>query len=109
MTDANDAAENEDTGEIDVTIETELIDVDGDGIVDVISETVTTLIDLDGDGVVDVVDVTTTTGYDLDGDGVPDVIESASITGADLDGDGEISEDEIEIEETVAVREDLVD
>ena len=109
MTEATDTAENEDSGEIDITIETELIDVDGDGVVDVITETVTTLVDVDGDGVVDLVDVTTTTGYDLDGDGVPDVIESASVTGADLDGDGEISEDEIEIEETVAVRDDLVE
>jgi len=109
MTEVTDTADSEDSGEIDITIETELIDVDGDGVVDVISETVTTLIDVDGDGVVDLVDVTTTTGYDLDGDGVPDVIESTSVTGADLDGDGEISEGEIEIEETVAVRDDLVD
>lgn len=109
MTEASDAAGSEDTGEIDVSIETELVDVDGDGVVDVISETVTTLIDVDGDGVVDVVDVTTTTGYDLDGDGVPDVVESTSVTGVDLDGDGEISDDEIEIEETIAAREDLLD
>ena len=57
----------------------------------------------------DIVERTTTTAYDVDGDGVPDVIESTTVTGVDVDGDGSFSDDEITIESTVAVREDLVD
>ncbi len=101
--------ETDDAVEIDVTIETEVVDVDGDGIADVVSETTTTTIDVDGDGIVDIIEVTTTTGYDLDGDGEVDVIESTTVTGIDVDGDGEFDDDEIEVEEIVAVREDLVD
>ena len=83
-------SETEDTGEIDVTIETEVIDFDGDGVADAVVETTTTIIDVDGDGVADIVDEST-------------------ITAVDLDGDGAFSDDEIEIEETTAVREDLVE
>ena len=83
-------SETEDTGEIDMTIETEVIDFDGDGVADAVVETTTTIIDVDGDGVADIVDEST-------------------ITAVDLDGDGAFSDDEIEIEETTAVREDLVE
>ena len=82
--------EPEVSADIDVSIETAVIDVDGDGIVDVIEQT-------------------TTTAYDVDGDGEPDLIETTTITGADVDGDGVIDEDEIEVEETIAVREDLLE
>ena len=64
-------AEDADTGDIEVVVETEFVDVDGDG--------------------------------------VPDIIESTTITGVDVNRDGSIDEDEIEIETTVAVREDLLD
>ena len=101
--------EPEESAEIDVTIETDLIDVDGDGVIDIVSETTTIAIDVDGDGIVDVIQQTTTTAYDVDGDGEPDLIESTTITGADVDGDGVISEDEIEIDEIVAVTEDLLE
>lgn len=75
-----------------------------------IAETTTTeLIDVDGDGAPDVVQQTTTTAIDVDGDGVPDILEQSTATAADLDGDGTISEDEVEIEETVAVRADLLE
>ncbi len=95
-------------GEITVTVETEVVDVDGDGVVDYVTEVVTTEVDLDGDGIVDVIQVKSTTAYDLDGDGVPDVVETTTVTAADLDGDGELSEDEVLIESELAVREDLI-
>ena len=76
---------------------------------DIIEQTTTTAYDIDGDGVPDIIEQTTTTAYDVDGDGVPDIIESTTITGVDVDGDGSFSEDEITIEETIAIREDLVD
>jgi hypothetical protein len=59
--------------------------------------------------VADAVEVTTTSAIDLDGDGEFDVIESTTVTGVDEDGDGEFSEDEIEVEEITAVREDLAE
>ncbi len=99
----------ENTGEIDMTIETEVIDLDGDGIADAVVETTTTLIDVDGDGIADIVQETTITAIDVDGDGEADIIDETTITAVDLDGDGEFSEDEISIEETTAVREDLLD
>jgi len=58
------------TGEIDITVDTELVDVDGDGLVDVAREVTTTVVDVDGDGVPDIIEQTTTTAYDIDGDGV---------------------------------------
>ena len=54
-------SDTDDAGEIDVTIETEVIDVDGDGVADMVIETTTTTIDVDGDGVADIVSETTTT------------------------------------------------
>ena len=102
-------SETDDTGEIDMTIETEVIDLDGDGVADAVVETTTTIIDVDGDGVADIVQETTITAIDVDGDGEVDIIDETTITAVDLDGDGEFSEDEIEIEETTAVREDLLD
>ena len=81
------------------TIDTEVIDLDGDGVADAVVETTTTVIDLDGDGVADVVQETTTTAIDLDGDGEVDIIDETTITAVDVDGDGEFSEDEIEVEE----------
>lgn len=62
-------------------------------------------IDIDGDGVADVVEVVATTVFDVDGDGVPDVVHVATAVGADLDGDGVIDDDEIETSEEVYVRE----
>jgi hypothetical protein len=67
------------------------------------------VIDVDGDGVADIVQETTITAVDLDGDGEVDIIDETTITAVDVDGDGEFSEDEIEIEETTAIREDLLD
>jgi hypothetical protein len=96
-------------GEIEVTVETELLDVDGDGVADVVREVVTTVVDVDGDGVPDIVEQTTTIAYDLDGDGVADVIESATVTGVDANRDGTISEDEITVDGLVSIREDFVD
>src|SRR3954452_5213366 len=121
-------SEPEESGNIDATIETSAIDIDGDGVADIVTE-VTTLVvdvdgdgvpdaveqttvtgyDLDGDGVPDAVDRTTVTAYDLDGDGVPDVITSSAVTAVDANGDGSIDEDEISVDEVVAVREDLVE
>ncbi|MET0663235.1 MAG: hypothetical protein ABWZ42_08895 [Ilumatobacteraceae bacterium] len=92
-----------------MTIETEVVDVDGDGIADVVSQTTTTTIDVDGDGEVDIVEVSTITAYDVDGDGEVDIIESTTVTGVDVDGDGEFDDDEIAVEEVVAVREGLGD
>lgn len=102
-------SETDDTGEIDTTIETEVIDVDGDGVADAVVETTTTIIDLDGDGVADIVQETTITAIDLDGDGEADIVDESTITAVDLDGDGVFSGDEIEIEETTVVRDDLVE
>jgi len=99
--------EQDSTGEIDVTVEA--VDVDGDGVADIVTETTTTSIDVDGDGVVDIVVQTTTTSIDLDGDGEADVISTETVMGVDADGDGEFSADEIEVEIELAVREDLVD
>jgi hypothetical protein len=120
--------ETNDGGQAEVDIETTVIDVDGDGVADGVSEVTTTVVDLDGDGIADVVERTTvtvldvdgdgvadvmqrttTTAYDVDGDGVPDVIESVTVTGVDVHGDGELSDDEISVDETLAVREDLLD
>ena len=52
-------AEQEDAGEgeIEVTVETEVIDVDEDGVPDIVSEVTTIVADLDGDGVPDVIEV----------------------------------------------------
>ncbi len=101
--------ETDGKGEIEVIVETESVDVDDDGVVDAVREVTTTVVDIDGDGVADIIEQTTITSYDIDGDGVPDIIEATTITGVDVDGDGSIGEDEITIEETVAIREDLVD
>ena len=65
--------------------------------------------DVDGDGVADVTEVITTTAIDVDGDGVVDAVRVTQAIGADLDGDGEISDDEIAVDDTVYVRDDLVD
>ena len=94
--------------EIDNVVETELVDVDGDWVVDVEREVTTTVVDVDGDGVPDFVEQTTTTAYDLDGDGVADIIETTTVTGIDANRDGRIDESEISIEAAVAVREDLL-
>jgi hypothetical protein len=102
-------SDTEDTGEIEMTIETEVIDLDGDGVADAVVETTTTLIDVDGDGIADIVQETTITAIDVDGDGLADIIDETTITAVDVDGDGEFSDDEIAIEETTAVREDLLD
>ena len=109
MSDTAEPTANEVQGDVNVTVETEVVDVDGDGVVDYVTETVTTAIDLDGDGIADVIQQKTTTVYDLDGDGTPDVVETTTITAADLDGDGDISEDEVLIESELAVREDLIE
>jgi len=42
-------SESEDAGDIEVTIETDVIDVDGDGIPDIVMEVTTIVADLDGD------------------------------------------------------------
>jgi len=57
----------------------------------------------------DAVDRTTVTGYDVDGDGVADVFESSTVTAVDADGGGTISEDEITVEDVVAVDDVLLD
>jgi len=90
-------------------VTTTVVDLDGDGIVDVVERTTVTVLDVDGDGVADIVQRTTTTAYDVDGDGVPDIIRSVTATGVDADGDGELSDDEVSVEETLVVREDLLD
>ncbi len=101
--------ETDDSAEIDVTIETEVVDVDDDGVADIVSQTTTTTIDVDGDGTVDIVEVSTITAIDVDGDGEVDIIESTTVTGVDVDGDGEFDEDEIAVEEVIAVREGLAE
>ena len=73
-------------------------DVTGDLTVEV------TQIDVDGDGVADIVRVVSTTVVDVDGDGVPDAIGVVEAIGADLDGDGVIDDDEIEVTEAVFIR-----
>jgi len=89
-------------GQIETTVETEFIDVDGDGTIDVIRETTTTVVDVDGDGTIDIVQQTVTTAYDLTGDGEADLVESTTVTGVDVDGDGEFSDGGIGIERTTA-------
>ena len=59
-----------------------------------------------GEGVPDVVVSTSTVAVDVDGDGVPDAVSVVEAIGVDVDGDGEISADELEVTETVAVRDD---
>lgn len=98
-----------DNASIETTVETEYIDVDGDGTIDAVRETTTHLVDVDGDGTIDIVQQTTVTAVDVDGDGQADIIESVTVTGVDVDGDGELSDDEITAEGAIAVREDLVD
>jgi hypothetical protein len=101
--------DTEDQAEIEIGIETDLVDIDGDGVIDAVSEVVTTVADVDGDGVADVVEQTTTTAYDVDGDGVADVVESTTVTGVDVNRDGTIDEDEIVVEHSLAVRDGFVD
>ena len=48
-------SEEADSGEIDVVVETDLVDVDGDGVVDMATEVTTIVADVDGDGVADVI------------------------------------------------------
>ena len=67
--------ENRTEGEIDIKVETEVVDVDGDGTIDAMRETTTTVVDVDGDGIPDIVQQTTTVAIDVDGDGVPDIVE----------------------------------
>ena len=100
-------------------------DLDGDGVTDAVEVTTITGVDVDGDGEPDIVEVATVTAFDVDGDGVPDLVTSTTITSVDVDGDGVadavvvveavgvdangdgvITEDEIEITETVLVRDD---
>jgi hypothetical protein len=99
----------ENEGTVEVTVETEVIDVDGDGVADIVRETTTTIIDVDGDGVPDIVQQTVTTAIDVDGDGTVDIIDQVTVTGVDVDGDGQLSDDEITVEGTTVVRDDLVD
>lgn len=82
------------------------VDVDGDGEADLLEETIVTAFDVDGDGVVDVVTMTSRAGVDLDGDGVPDVVAVVDAVGVDADDDGTIAENEIEVSQTVFVRDD---
>ncbi|MFZ4719583.1 MAG: hypothetical protein ACOYMR_09165 [Ilumatobacteraceae bacterium] len=96
-------------GTIETTVETEIVDVDGDGTPDAVRETTTHLVDVDGDGTIDIVQTTVTTAYDLTGDGQVDLVESTTVTGVDVDGDGEFSEDEISVEHTTAVRAELLE
>ncbi len=96
-------------GQIETTVETEYVDVDGDGTVDAVRETTTHLVDVDGDGTIDIVQQTVTTAYDLTGDGQVDLVESTTVTGVDVDGDGEFSDDEISIEQTTVVDEALLE
>ncbi len=77
-------------GSIETTVETEYIDLDGDGTIDAVRETTTHLVDVDGDGTIDIVQQTT-------------------VTGVDIDGDGEFSDDEITAEGALSVREDLLE
>lgn len=96
-------------GEVQQVTEVEVIDIDGDGVADAVRETTTTVVDVDGDGVADIVEVTTTTAIDVDGDGTPDIVQSTTVTGVDVDGDGEFSEDEIVVERTTAMTEELAE
>lgn len=100
---------DETQGQVEVGIETELVDLDGDGVVDAVREVTTTVVDVDGDGVPDLVEQTTTVAYDGDGDGIPDIIETTTITGVDANRDGTIDDDEISVDVSVAIREDLLD
>lgn len=96
-------------GEIQTAVETEYVDVDGDGTVDAVRETTTHLVDVDGDGTVDIVQQTVTTVYDLTGDGQADLVESTTVTAVDVDGDGEFSEDEIDVEHVTLVSEEVIE
>jgi len=102
-------AEDEDADAAEGTETVTLVDTDGDDAAD----TIVNEIDLDGDGVTDVVEVSTAvdtdgdgevdsivTAVDLDGDGVADVVEI--VTAVDTDGDGEADT----VVEIVAVVED---
>ena len=100
-------SETADSGQVEILVETEVIDADDNGSIDIVSEVTTIVADVDGDGVIDAVEQTTVTAYDLTGDGRADVIESTTITGIDADGDGVIGDDEITIETVEATREDL--
>jgi len=76
--------------EIEITVETEFVDLDGDGTIDAVREV-------------------TTTVADVDGDGVPDIVEQTTVTAVDLNGDGIIDGDEIAIETVIAVREGFLE
>jgi hypothetical protein len=69
----------------------------------------TTVVDVDGDGVPDIIQRTVTVAMDVDGDGVPDIVERITATGIDLNHDGTIDENEIEVEAELAVRKDLLE
>ena len=56
-----------------------------------------------------IIEETTVTAIDVDGDGVIDVVETVRVTGVDVNGDGELDDDEITVEASVAVRDDLAD
>ena len=66
-------------------------------------------VDVDGDGVPDIIQRTVTVAMDVDGDGVPDIVERITATGIDLNHDGTIDENEIEVEAELAVRKDLLE
>ena len=53
--------------------------------------------------------MTSATGVDVDGDGVPDAVAVVEAIGVDADGDGVIDDDEIEVSETVLVRDEDAD
>src|SRR5215207_4528056 len=72
--------QHDEEGAAAVSLESEAVDVDGDGAADIVTEVTTVVADLDGDGVIDVVEQTTASAYDLDGDGVPDAVDRTTIT-----------------------------
>ena len=60
--------------------------------------------DVDGDGVTDILEMVTTTAIDADGDGVVDLIDVLTAVGVDVNADGVLDDDEIEVTETIYVK-----
>ena len=73
---------------LDVPIETEFLDLDGDGVPDAVTTTRTIAVDISHDGHVDVIETTEEIASDIDINGVPHAIRVADTVATDFDHDG---------------------
>jgi hypothetical protein len=84
-------------GVVDAVTETEILglDTDGDGVVDTVVRATTTIVDVDGDARTDMAHRTETILVDLDGDGSADIARQVEVTAFDSTGDGTFDQVEV--------------